>query len=268
VQARISGDAHRAQNDAAASGVTGTVAIFRKPAAPVLPTDNLFALLEAGGLTTLLLLLLSLASLAVAVTKLFAFAGVRGRAPEQLTDRVVRAAAEGDFRSAREACRHAEASFLGARRRVPLADVYASVLETTSDPGPALREAAYARLDRETLKLERGLGFLSTMGSVSPFIGLFGTVVGVIRAFAALGAGADTGTAAGLQPVMAGIAEALVATAAGLFVAVPAVIFYNAFVRALKRQQALGEQGLAVLCAELEGRTAPPTHATLSPLPY
>jgi biopolymer transport protein ExbB/TolQ len=147
---------------------------------------------------------------------------------------------------------------------VPLADVYASVLETTSDPGPALREAAYARLDRETLKLERGLGFLSTMGSVSPFIGLFGTVVGVIRAFAALGAGADTGTAA----VMAGIAEALVATAAGLFVAVPAVIFYNAFVRALKRQQALGEQGLAVLCAELEGRTAPPTHATLSPLPY
>jgi hypothetical protein len=100
VQARISGDAHRAQNDAAASGVTGTVAIFRKPAAPVLPTDNLFALLEAGGLTTLLLLLLSLASLAVAVTKLFAFAGVRGRAPEQLTDRVVRAAAEGDFRSA------------------------------------------------------------------------------------------------------------------------------------------------------------------------
>ncbi len=241
------------------SGNPRACATYRQPARPA----------PGRGDTTLLLLLLSLASLAVALSKFIGFAGVRGRAPEVLTDRVVRNAEEGDFRGAREACRHAEAAFLGMRRRVPLADVYGSMLESTTEPGAGLREAAYARLDRETLKLEKGLGFLSTLGSVAPFIGLFGTVLGVIRAFSALGAGADVGSAGGLQPVMAGIAEALVSTAAGLFVAVPAVIFYNIFVRSLRRQQALGEQGLAVLLSELEGRSQPASTAHApSPLPY
>lgn len=82
----------------------------------------------------------------------------------------------------------------------------------------------------EMTVLESSLDWLATTGSVTPFIGLFGTVVGIINAFAGLGAGGTTT----LQAVAPGISEALVATAAGLFAAIPAVIFYNHFVHRLK----------------------------------
>ena len=75
----------------------------------------------------------------------------------------------------------------------------------------------------ERHRLERGLSFLATVGSSAPFIGLFGTVVGIMNAFAEIGA---TGSAS-LAVVAPGIAEALVATAVGLFAAIPAVIAYN-----------------------------------------
>jgi biopolymer transport protein ExbB len=71
--------------------------------------------------------------------------------------------------------------------------------------------------------LERFLGFLATVGSNAPYIGLLGTVLGIMKAFNDLAAAPE----AGQQTVMAGISVALVATAAGLFVAIPAVIFYN-----------------------------------------
>lgn len=73
--------------------------------------------------------------------------------------------------------------------------------------------------------LKRGLGGLATIGATAPFVGLFGTTVGVINAFAGMSAGEDVGLAA----VAGGISEALVATAIGLFVAVPAVWMYNYF---------------------------------------
>ncbi len=79
---------------------------------------------------------------------------------------------------------------------------------------------------REGLRLERGLSFLATAGSASPFIGLFGTVVGIINAFHNIG---QAGTAS-LAVVAPGIAEALIATAIGLFAAIPATIAYNFFV--------------------------------------
>jgi len=75
----------------------------------------------------------------------------------------------------------------------------------------------------EVRRLEKGMSWLATTGSVSPFIGLFGTVWGVMDAFAGLG---DAGTAS-LRAVAPGIAEALITTAAGLFAAIPAVIAYN-----------------------------------------
>lgn len=79
---------------------------------------------------------------------------------------------------------------------------------------------------RESDRLEMQLPFLATIGSVSPYVGLFGTVWGIMSAFVALG-GVEQAT---LSMVAPGIAEALVATAMGLFVAIPAVIFYNRFV--------------------------------------
>jgi biopolymer transport protein TolQ len=82
----------------------------------------------------------------------------------------------------------------------------------------------------ERPELDRFLGFLATVGSNAPYIGLFGTVLGIMKAFNDLAMSAE----AGQQTVMAGISSALVATAAGLFVAIPAVIAYNYFQKQVK----------------------------------
>ena len=82
----------------------------------------------------------------------------------------------------------------------------------------------------EVRHLEKWMSWLATTGSVSPFIGLFGTVWGVMDAFAGLG---DAGTAS-LRAVAPGIAEALVTTAAGLFAAIPAVIAYNHYLARIR----------------------------------
>jgi biopolymer transport protein TolQ len=83
---------------------------------------------------------------------------------------------------------------------------------------------------REALRLERGLPILATTGSAAPFIGLFGTVIGIINAFQGIGKAGS----ASLAVVAPGIAEALIATAVGLFAAIPATIFYNHFLGALR----------------------------------
>ncbi len=80
------------------------------------------------------------------------------------------------------------------------------------------------------LSLEKRLGILATFGNNAPFIGLFGTVLGVIKAFHDLA----TSNQFGVSVVMEGISQALVATALGLFVAIPSVIAYNYFVRKIK----------------------------------
>jgi len=89
-----------------------------------------------------------------------------------------------------------------------------------------LRKAAMA----EMMGMERSLNWLATTGAVTPFIGLFGTVVGIINAFQGLGQGSTIT----IQAVAPGISEALVATAAGLFAAIPAVIGYNHFISRLR----------------------------------
>jgi biopolymer transport protein TolQ len=78
---------------------------------------------------------------------------------------------------------------------------------------------------REEDKLERHLSFLATVGSVSPYIGLFGTVIGIMNAFLGLATQSQTT----LQAVAPGIAEALIVTAIGLFAAIPAVVAYNRY---------------------------------------
>jgi biopolymer transport protein ExbB/biopolymer transport protein TolQ len=81
-------------------------------------------------------------------------------------------------------------------------------------------------------KFEAGLVFLGTLGNNAPFIGLFGTVLGIVTAFKELGASTGTsgaGASAGMNNVMSSISEALIATAVGILVALPAVIYYNVF---------------------------------------
>ena len=97
-----------------------------------------------------------------------------------------------------------------------------------ASPGSILdgtHRAMRVTMSREIEKLESSLSFLATVGSISPYIGLFGTVWGIMTAFIALGSVKQ----ATLQMVAPGIAEALIATAMGLFAAIPAVIAYNRF---------------------------------------
>jgi len=103
-----------------------------------------------------------------------------------------------------------------------------------SDPATLLdgaRRAMRASFQREMDEIESSLSFMATVGSVSPYVGLFGTIWGIMHAFTGLAAMAQVT----LQTVAPGIAEALVATAVSLFAAIPAVVAYNRFARDIDR---------------------------------
>ena len=123
--------------------------------------------------------------------------------------------------------------------KVVAAGLLEFMVEEQSSPlsGYDVIEAARRAIERATLMttadFKRGLGGLATIGATAPFIGLFGTVVGIINAFQGM---AITGSG-GLGAVSAGIAEALVTTALGLFVAIPAVWLYNYLLNQVERFQ-------------------------------
>jgi biopolymer transport protein ExbB/TolQ len=101
----------------------------------------------------------------------------------------------------------------------------------------AMEQSMTGFLFGERQKLDHGLVILGTLGSNAPFIGLFGTVIGIIQAFDDLA----LNPAGGPSVVMAGISEALVATAVGLIVAIPAVIAFNGFQRVVRRKMSNAE---------------------------
>ena len=96
----------------------------------------------------------------------------------------------------------------------------------------AVQRAMRVELSREIEHLESQIPFLATVGSTSPYVGLFGTVWGIMNSFRALGLSTQQATVASVAP---GIAEALIATAMGLFAAIPAVIAYNRFSHHVER---------------------------------
>ncbi len=120
-----------------------------------------------------------------------------------------------------------EAVWTCAATKHPVGPVAIRVLESADQPDDVVEEKLQIALSEQRLQLERNLGLLGTMGNTAPLIGLLGTVWGIMRAFHDM---ARTGSA-GPSVVAAGIAEALFTTAAGLVVAVPAVILYNHLVR-------------------------------------
>jgi biopolymer transport protein ExbB len=141
-----------------------------------------------------------------------------------------------------------------------------------ADLGPIAAEKAMIGASAlQRVRLERGLAVLGTVGNNAPFLGLLGTVIGVIEAFEILGRPTDAAAAAAQaasalapQAIMSSIAEALVATAVGLFVAIPAVAAFNWYQRRIQtvgaNTEALSNVLLAHLAAEmpLEGAAASP----------
>jgi biopolymer transport protein ExbB len=166
--------------------------------------------------------ILSVSSLALAVER-WAYLRRRSGNLEALARGLDDRLRAGDFAGARQAL---EASQAVAAR---VADAGLRLADRGVEAAGKAMESA-AALERG--RLERGLAYLATIGNNAPFVGLFGTVVGVIHAFeelghAAPGHGATSTGQVASQAVMAGIAEALVATAVGIAVALPAVAAYN-----------------------------------------
>jgi biopolymer transport protein ExbB/biopolymer transport protein TolQ len=161
-----------------------------------------------------LLLALSVFSIAAMVERVLFFRRNSGHG-DGLADELVPKLRRGD----RDAVKR-----LVSENRSLEAQVIGPALEWMDGGADAFSDAVESQLGRKKKELERGMGFLGTLGSNAPFIGLFGTVIGVIEAFHQLGEGANK---AAMGNVMSGIAEALVATGVGLFVAIPAVVAYN-----------------------------------------
>jgi biopolymer transport protein ExbB len=122
--------------------------------------------------------------------------------------------------------------------------------EGLAPPQADFTAAAEGAKAREKLRLERNLAFLATLGSNAPFVGLFGTVLGIIKAFHDLAANQGGGPSV----VMAGISEALVATAVGLMVAIPAVVAFNYFNRRVKAFMCKAEWAAHVALTELKAQ--------------
>ncbi len=196
---------------------------------------SIFALVAQASLVVQLvmaaLLIVSVASWSVIFSKLFGLGRVR-----KAND-----AFEQDFWSGRNLNELYQA--VGKRHKeAPLERIFAAGMREflklrerrVSDTGSLLdgaRRAMRASYQREVDALESNLSFLASVGSVSPYVGLFGTVWGIMHAFVGL-SNLQQVTLATVAP---GIAEALVATAIGLFAAIPAVIAYNRFARQIDR---------------------------------
>jgi biopolymer transport protein ExbB/TolQ len=174
-------------------------------------------MLRAGSRWVLWLLIgLSLAALTVMIERLWFF--VQERRPRE-----VLAAAFAALKTGGPAAALAK---LGNARSME-ANVARGCLERAAAGAEAVDEHRAAIVELERARYEKRLAFLGTLGNNAPFIGLFGTVLGIIRSFHDLSGGSMQNS----QLVMAGIAEALVATGVGLLVALPAVAAYNACVR-------------------------------------
>jgi biopolymer transport protein ExbB/TolQ len=138
-----------------------------------------------------------------------------------------------------KAGRLAEARAAVGGRKGLEAEVALAALDAAGGGPAAVQEAVACAVAESRPAYERGLSFLGTLGNNAPFLGLFGTVVGIIRAFSDLAVGGPKG--AGAAAVMSGISEALVATAVGIFVAIPAVVGFNAYMRRLRTLTTRGE---------------------------
>ena len=202
---------------------------------------DLFGLIVAGGITTWPLLFGSVLALAVVIDRLLALRGT-----ERAVARAGAALAEAVAHGRASEAELARAAGSGAAATVLLPVARAVVRGVTPEDVARLVDA---RTFEALETLRQRLWVLATIGSIAPFVGLFGTVVGIMKSFHFIG---ETG-AGGFAVIAAGISEALVATALGLGVAVVAVAFYNYFEARLERIEAvlriqagrLGEAGEA-----------------------
>jgi len=182
---------------------------------------ELLELVKQGGVTMAIILACSVAALVIGIERALFLRGFTARAQE-LHETVLKPLMRGDT---------AQALSESNRSQVMVATIYRAALDRVGKPERIASGIDRAR--REVVQAMRGpLWMLATMGAVLPFIGLFGTVVGILRSFRSM-ATAGTG---GFGVVASGISEALITTAAGIIVAVEAVVLFNVFQTLVSRQ--------------------------------
>lgn len=172
-------------------------------------------LIMAGGFILIVLVAISIYSIAIIIER-WKYFGKNLRSINLLKTEVLKHLRTGNAAKAADTCRHSQ---------TPTGAILLAALEAQGNRAERMESAGRA-IEFHATALHKGLPALATIGSTCPFIGLFGTVVGVMRAFKDL----SVYSGAGPSVVAAGIAEALVNTAAGLFVAIPAVFAYNYYI--------------------------------------
>lgn len=213
----------------------GRITLPAAPSALFFLQTNVFELISQGTALTyavlLILLIFSVFSWTIIFSKLSSFGAAR-----KSDERFLRA-----FRRANglEAVVVASEQFRPSPMVAVFEQGYQEVSRQVKSRGRLANHEAISRTlvlgtNEQMSRLEQNLGWLATTASVSPFIGLLGTVLGIIRAFQNLGTAGSTS----LRAVGPGISEALIATAVGLFAAIPAAIFYNHFGHVLKEMGA------------------------------
>ena len=176
-------------------------------------SQTLLQLLQDGGLTVYPLGLGSILVMAILLERVWRFRGT-DQATRALTRDTIELLVRRDVEGARSLCEKSKAS---------ISELYLEAMRWKNIALEDLEGILSTSRHEMTSDLKRGLWVVGTIGSLAPYVGLFGTVVGIIKAFQSM---AEHG-AGGFEIVAAGISEALVATAAGLFVAIVALLFYN-----------------------------------------
>jgi biopolymer transport protein ExbB len=179
---------------------------------------TILGIIQTGGFTMYILLFCSLLSVMILLERIIYYRRRSKTKRAEFMTKIKRALKTGDLERAMEICKETDA---------PFAQVICSGLELHGQAGKEISNAMEREITIETVRLERYTSIVGTIGNTAVYIGLFGTVLGIIRAFhdiAVAGAG-------GMSIVIGGVAEALVCTATGLFVAIPAVIAFNYFAK-------------------------------------
>lgn len=175
--------------------------------------SELLALLWLGRFTTVPLGILSVLVFGIAAERMLRYRGIQ-RETRALTRKLIECLTRGDLAGARTLCEAA---------KTPMSEVFGEGLRWKNIALEDLNDVLHTARAELLTELRRGLWFVGTVGSLAPYIGLLGTVIGIMVAFGEIAASGD----AGFEVVSAGISEALIATAVGLLVAIIALMLFN-----------------------------------------
>jgi len=178
-----------------------------------LDAKTILELLHQGGLTVYPLGLGSIIALGILMERMLRFRGLES-GTRALTRKTIESLVRRDLDGARSQCE---------KSKLPISNIYLEAMRWKNIALEDLERVMATSRQEAASEMKRGIWVIGTIGSLAPYVGLFGTVVGIMKSFADM---AEHG-AGGFEVVAAGISEALIATAAGLFVAIVALAFFN-----------------------------------------